>query len=309
MRRGKELEASTKLKHTGITEIADTYLRTIASFHFVTGQQLTRRLYKMGMHTTVMARLKKLVDTGYLHVFWLPTVKSKSPNVYTLSAKGAKYLKEEAGLDVERVYKPSELAELSHTFLWHILDLNNFLIAAYLFEKEHPAYRIAAMQHDLTLKKKPIEIPAPPKGLPSGKPKTLIPDAFLDIRMTPGGGKRQRQYNFWVELDRGTETNIAGFKQKIRTLLQAIITQKAQEYFSVRQFSAIVFPTTAGEKRVEQMRKWTFDVLTEEKAPEEIMTLFLFTFMSPDVDPATLFLTPVWRTPLSSYPPVSLFGE
>src|SRR5262249_6110022 len=98
------------------------------------------------------------------------------------------------------------------------------------------------------------------------------------------------------------------FKQKIRNLVAAIVTNTVQDYFSVRQLSAIVFPTTAGDKRVAQMRKWTLEVLTEVKAPAELMTLFLFTAPAPSLTPSALFLTPLWLTPIPSYPPVSLFG-
>jgi Replication-relaxation len=303
------VEQSTKKRVTSVavSEISDLYLRTFSQFHFLTGAQLTRRLYKMGMLTTVKTRLKSLTDEGYLHAFWLPTVKSKSPYIYTLAAKGIKYLRAE-GLDVEVSYRQSELEELSHSFLWHVLSLNDFIISAYLLERTQPTYRVHTMLHDLSLKKHPMEIPSTLLGeAKTNKPKLVVPDAFLNIRVTPGGGMKQRQYALWVELDRGTEQTIDHFKQKIRKIVAALRSNMAQDYFHVPRIAAVAFPTTAGQKRVEQMRKWSMEVLTELHVATEISDLFLFSPFTPALLPKQIFQEPVWTTPGQLL--VTLLGE
>lgn len=288
-----------------ISEVLDMYLRAFAEFHFLTAVQLTRRFYKPGTLTTVQTRLKALVDAGYLHSFMLPTIKSKSPYIYVLAAKGARYLRDIDELAVEVVYKPGELEELSYSFLHHLGELNDFLLCARGLEQAAPDWRVAKMWHDVTLRKKPLVVPGSFFG-GNSKPRSVCPDAFLDIRQSIEG-QRQRQYCIWVEVDRGTEA-LEAFKDKIVRIAGSVQSGVVHEYFGIKQVSAVAFATTAGNKRVREMQKWTLEVLEEKHAPPAIVDLFVFASFSSTQTANEVFFEPVWITPQKDIIPARLLG-
>jgi hypothetical protein len=288
------MKTTAAKKPLAISQVLDMYLRAFAEFHFLTAVQLTRRFYKPGMLTTVQTRLKSLVDAGYLHSFMLPTIKSKSPFVYALSAKGAKYLRDVDEVVADVVYKPSELEELSHSFLHHVGELNDFLLAAKSLEQVAPGWRVAQIWHDLTLHKNPLVVPGNFFGTKS-KPRSVYPDGFLDIRQSIEN-QRQRQYCLWVEMDRGTEA-VEPFKDKIVRIAGAIQSGVVQDYFGIKQVSAVAFATTAGNNRVKQIQKWTLEVLGEKHTPPGVVDLFVFAIFSSTLPPRDVFLEPIWITP------------
>ncbi len=294
-----------------INQVYDTYLTVFSQLYFLKAEQLTRRLYKMGMLTTVQARLKLLTEAGYLHSFHQPTVKSKSAYIYTLAAKGVRHV-ENNGRDVAVYYKPSELIELSHPWLWHVLELNDFIISAQTLEKTVPQVSLARLHHDLSMKKEPIQVPMETWKNKAGETVTRFvdvwPDTFLDFRVRREGEK-PLQYCFWVELDRGTEQTIDRFKGKIRRIVAAILSGKMQEYFGIKHLSAVLFPTTAGNRRVEQMRKWVIEILTDLHAKPDLVEMFLLAPFTASMTHQQVWFDPLWVTPLKEQTPISLLGE
>ncbi len=290
-----------------ISEVLDTYLRELYSYRFLKAEQLTRLLHSMGSLTKVQTRLKHLTDHRYLHAFQLPTVKSKSPYIYVVAAKGIRYLKDQ-GVEATAYYRPSEVTELSHGFLWHVLQLNEFLIAGRRVAKAYPAFTLASWRHDLDMKGHPMKVSLVKAG-PGQKDvvKVVWPDGWL-VFQQKREGKKDAQFAFWVELDRGTE-GVKPFKEKIVKILAAIKSGECQQYFHEEHIDHIVFATTAGETRVEQMRKWTMEQLAELHVKPDTRDLFVFSAYQPGSDPTQVFFTPVWRLPLKEKAPIPLLAE
>src|SRR5260370_12325767 len=68
--------------------------------HLATAEQLCRLHYSAGSIKAVKAKLRTLIDHGYVQFDALPTRLTRSPYYYTLDKLGFHYLRR-AGLDVE----------------------------------------------------------------------------------------------------------------------------------------------------------------------------------------------------------------
>lgn len=301
-----------------LTQQLETYLATIYTYRFLRADQVTRLFYQLGSLSKVQERLKLLVDHKYLYAFQLPTVKTRSPYIYVVIGKGISYLQEQ-GIEATAYYRPSQLEELSHGFLWHVLELNDFLISAVRVGSVNPASRLEQMQHDLDLKKTPLKVSYTPLGSEKAKNGTIWPDAWLEFRMSPGDGKKDRVYYFWHEHDRGTE-GVKPFKDKLVRILAALQSGKMQEHFHFKTLSGVTFATSAGEKRVAQMQKWTMELVGELKLKRETTELFLFTeqvyqvkkpannnrLTIKYVDTKQMFFEPVWKLAVKEEAPINL---
>src|SRR5258706_9105705 len=72
-----------------------------------TADQLTRIHYKPGTLKTVKARLKQLVDSGYLSADTVPTRMFPSPYYYQLTDRAFRYLPGH-GFDTREIARPSD---------------------------------------------------------------------------------------------------------------------------------------------------------------------------------------------------------
>lgn len=286
-----------------ITRVYDLLLQTVYQYRFLTSLQATTLLYQPGMLTTVRARLKTLADYQYLLSLQLPTTRGQSPLVYTLARRGITYLAAQ-GMQVRERFRPVEDQEKSYAFLSHALKINDVLIAAAKLPTVNPAIQIAQIRHEHDLKHTPIIVPPGSAKTGGGRSKTIIPDAWLDIRIALGN-KKTRRFTLWLELDRGT-IEAKQFKRKV----QAIATiMQAGVYETVFQakVAQVAFVTTAGKKRMEQMRTWTREACSSSL--ELAKTLFRFTALPEVIDPLVVFCTPVWYTAFAEREPVALLGR
>jgi hypothetical protein len=270
-------------------------------------EQLTRRYYSRRSLTFVKARLKLLTDHGYLEANRQPTTRGRSPFFYTLAGKGIKYLKE-ARFEVNRYYRPSRKVEYL-PFLLHTFSVNDVLIAAELLVEDLPQLTLAEMQHELTLKQDLCRVPVgrerlPGDGKASAKYSSIIPDGWLDFRYDRGTGTQERRICIWLEVDRGT-VGMKDFKEKAAALLTFYKSGAYQKRFGTNSLRA-AFATTDGMTRVKQMRTWLRDVLTKQQEKPGMAKRFVCTALPDEIDPHSLFLSPVWYIPFDNTPPVSL---
>ena len=96
-------------------------------------------------------------------------------------------------------------------------------------------------------------------------------------------------------------------KQKVGAYREMVKSGAYKKVFGTNAIT-IAFATTAGDLRVEAMRKWTRHELASTKEPDYIADLFLFTALPETLEPTTLFLSPVWF-PAFGDKKVSLLGE
>ena len=158
-----------------ITPVYDKLLRDLNILQRATAQQLCRLNYKMGMLTTVKARLKDLTEAGFVLPLFHPLI--KLPYVYCLSRKGLQYL-DGLGIDVRDYFRPSEEKETERNFLFreHMLAISDVLIHALLFERSEPAYRLEHMSHERFFKNHPVKATYTRNN--KQEHKTLVPQEF-----------------------------------------------------------------------------------------------------------------------------------
>ena len=293
---------AVKKKTFIVTPVHDLLLHDLNTLQRATAEQLTRLNYKMGMIKTVKARLKDLTEAGYVMPLSHPSI--RLPYMYALSRNGLNYLQAQ-GVDVREYFRPSQEEDSAKNFLFreHMLAISDVLIHAMLFEKAQPSYHIKSLLHERALKNTPI------KATYKEASKTLVPDAYLAFVYTGKSGKEETIPVVW-ELDRGTEDQ-KFFRKRIRAYIVFLRSREFKTVFGVENIT-IAFATTKNHNRVKQMREWTEKELAATSEPAWLSNLFLFTALPETMDaiePAQLFLDPVWYTPKDFDNPVSLLGE
>ena len=295
-------------------------LEALYRYHFLTIEQVTRLFYSRGSMTTVRSILSELAKSQYALYLYLPrsTPTGSLPKIYTLARRGINYLKA-LGYDVPTRFHPSEQEEKSFLFLRHTLAVNDVLIAATTLEKRYPAITLFDFVHERVLKRQePITVSyevltAEGKRVldKDGKPVTetirVIPDALMDFRIDQPDMDKTYRFCVLLELDRATieEKN---FRKKVRGLLTFIKSGDSLKRFGTKLPTIVFVNAVGGEKRREQMRRWTEAELKKSKEPHFWTQLFMFTDVPPEgeIDNETLFLSPVWYTPFSTKPLVLL---
>jgi hypothetical protein len=265
--------------------------------YLATPDQLTRLHYSPGSLKAVKKRLKTLVDEGYVQVDAVG-VKHRTDEktffsaryYYTLGSAGMRYL-EALGLDVHEAWRAQREVDKHGLFVNHTLELNDVIIAAALLARTDPRFQLAAFIHERTLRRRPYKV----KG-GDGQPLTLIPDAFLDFRLT---GSRL-QFPVLLEHDRGTEEQVH-FKRKVRAYLSLLKTEAYRELFGTQSVS-VAFTTFQGEKRLEQIREWIRQVLVANGEPWQIGSAFYFAALPQPLFPGVAWLEPRWRSPYDTQP-------
>jgi hypothetical protein len=306
MRQTKKDEQPIRIAPEAITPLQHDILALVREYHFLTVWQLVKLRYSDGSLTRARVLLLRLYDAGYLDRRALPHVSSGQPTyIYALATKGMNYLKDQGFSSFSR-YRPNELQQFKYPHLEHVLHLNDFLIAARNLTKVAPDITLAEMRHDLDLKRTPATVEYV-RRLPDGEKVDekvrLVPDGWLDFRLQLAHSPKKRRKCVVVELDRGSETNIAEFKKKIRAYVYYAFPGGAYETMFGTQAITVAFATTAGEHRLKNMLLWCEQELKEQQLEQEA-PLFRFTALPTDellpekgLDPKRLFLSAVWSVP------------
>jgi hypothetical protein len=291
--------------------IYDTLLRGttetpigVYHLHLVTAEQLCRLHYSPGSLNAVKARLKTLVDEGYLQADAIPSKRLRSPYYYTLGAKGMKYL-EDLGLERHVAWRAGKEVDKGTLFVEHTLELNDVLISAALLHRTDARFHLHGFLHERWLRRQPYKATWRQGG--QSQTFTIIPDAFLDLRLRLPTD-RYRRWPLLLEHDRGTEGQ-QHFKQRIRAYITLCKSEAYRKLFGVHVLS-VVFTTFLGVERVEEMRAWTRQELEATNEPMELGTLFFFSALPRPINPMETWLGPMWRLPYDAYPePQPLIGE
>ena len=243
--------------------------------HIATADQLCRLHYSPKSIKWVKAKLKTLVDNGYVQADCIPTKFFKSPYYYALTSKGMSYLAAQ-GLDIPESYRGSRETDKHYLFVNHTLELNDLIISAAMLHRLSDV-RLDSFLHERSLRSRSYKT----------RTFTIIPDGFL--RFTQG----DKPIRFLVEHDRGTEE-----QQHFRRRISAY-----RDYLSVEPIT-VLFSTLQGAKRLEQMREWT----RKELAGSQVTAYFRFASFHPPLDPDTIWLRPNWYTTLHDEPIALLKG-
>jgi hypothetical protein len=279
-----------------LSAVDEKLLLAVHRFHYLTLSQLIRYLgyseRSKGSSNWLGGFLKTLVAGNYLVAQSLPRVSSygRNPLVYSLSTKGVNHI-QALGYPVLTKLTPAE-QERGFLFLEHTLRLNDVLIAAGLLEKQVAGIACADMRHERVLKHHPTRVQV------DGKSVAVIPDAWLDFRLSPPFSKAYEQVAICLELDRATE-DVWKVRAKIRNYV-AFAGGAYQAAFGTSALTIAFVATSGGDRRVQQIKTWTREELTRLNALS-FADLFLFTSLDTDVvDGVRLFTAPVFQSLSSS---------
>lgn len=262
-------------------------LTALATYHYLTVDQLLRLFYRPGCRTGVQSRLKRLCDHGYALPLFLPrgTRAGSSPFVYTLASRGRRLLQRQ-GAAVPRRYRPSEQRALTDPMLRHTLACNDVYIALRTVCEARTDLALAQLIHERVLRPAPVEW--------EGRRRSVTPDGWADVRHTAIGAVYQ--YGLAWEVDRGTERQRA-WAEKIAWLVRWA-EGAYQEQFGTASLTIGVV-ATEGEEHARRLLGWTEATLRALDA-EHAAPLFRITGLHPaHVAAARFMLDPHWAVPFS----------
>jgi Replication-relaxation len=263
----------------------DKLLRALGRYRLLTRRQSTRLLYRETSTTFVGEHLTRLTRAGYLEMMRIPLHLpiGGTPGIWTLRERGRRYL-----LDVGLEIPPLAAPPTSSPHLWHLLSLNDALIALDLVCDRDEGLVLEALRHDLDLRRM-----APRVTLPTGRQTSVIPDAWIDLLVD------EVPMGIAFELDMGTEGE-PRWGQKLEGLL-ALAAGPYQQLFGASSMTVAVL-TTAGDRRLATLRRWTARFL-DERDLKHWQELFWFAAADPALtDPAALYQGKRWRLPLDPLP-------
>ena len=183
-------------------------------YHELTAEQLTRIL---GYSYRYMQDECKKLSAKSVNMLQSVPVEKKPrdarvgnlPYVYVLGTAGREYLLSEGHIVWPR-WRPEE--EKDRAGYLHTLAVNDVLINARTFGKEHPGFVLENFVHERVFRSEPIQVTTPDRVTPVN----LRPDLWLDLR----DYNTRKRYVYSVEVNL-THLDRKRFVKKIRQYLQS----------------------------------------------------------------------------------------
>lgn len=254
-------------------------------------QKLNQDFQKPHAPTRCSYRLQKLYHYGYLKREDIPQRLSegRKPYVYFLDTKGLNFLTHHELLEDEEISLRDKVYSVSYPFLQHLLDTNTirivFTLAAYA-----QGWRISNWIDEKTLKQdQNVDVVAIKSSEGKISKASVVPDAYFTLE-TP-----QASYNFFLELDRSTETGEYStfgrrdFARKMR-IYGAYLTPQLdgmslfEKRYNTKQVRILTI--TTGERRVANLKTLTERVGGKNR--------FWFSWMK-QCTPTTILTGAIWQ--------------
>jgi len=295
-----------KPAEVGISQRAEEMLRVIHQLRYVTAWDMTRLFYTSTSINHVREILsllsgkKDYADRNYLYRFPLPNTRiGNTEKIYTLGSRGRAYLQTQ-GMTVDWHFRPYKVASMTYQNCLHAVTLTRFLVAAQVFCKKSQQWELTSLRTEYELKKEIAEEQVKrqavtiPLNATNGKEQEdviVIPDAWLQFHHTTS--KKGSWYPVLLEIDRGTEQQ-KHFKKHVRARALFLANGGYKKLFGTNK-GVIAYATTGNETRMNSMRLWTQEVLTELDL-KKLAPRFLFCSLTPswEQDETRLFLAPLW---------------
>jgi hypothetical protein len=217
---------------------------------------------------------------------------------------------EKSGFKVDWFYKPSKIKYASRGAALHNLLLSRTLIAASVWAKKQPNFKLIKTRICYELARE-----APSIQLTNDKGERemvkVIPDAYLLFQKL-NNNKHERFYQVILELDRGTEFQ-KRFVKSIRARLEFIKDSEAyRRLLGMEPKNVIIAYITTGdrpeyrESRRRAMSEWAMNIISQSDL-ENLSCSFLFcSVVASEIYNIPLFEGAGWFKPGESSP-VSLF--
>ncbi len=275
--RSRIKRSKESLRPIQITERDKEVLKSVYEYRTLSTEQINHLLFSS--ISRARKRLYQLWQHGYLNRIIKPTRlgEGSSSFFYALSGKGAGLLKS-AGLGE---FAANRRLKMSFQYGEHAARINDFRICLELASRKSADLKLLSWQQG---KEQRLMIPA--RGEGTGKPETLIPDAFFGLNVA---GK---DYFYFLEIDQGT-ADLGRIRSKYRAYLSLWNDKTAISKLGIRSFRVLYI--TAGERRYHNM-------LTALKALERLHPRLDIIALTDQrkyslTAPAMLF-EPIWKTVL-----------
>jgi hypothetical protein len=256
-----------------LTTADETILQQFTIYPYLTGEQVTRLLYRSGSARYVSAKLKLLTEAKFLHRLERETI--NFPYVYSLGIRGTRYL-QALGFDLPTLH-PSEHTRHKPQFLNHTLAVNDFLIAATTLPSSTPSIAVVDIRHDLILKR-------------TSQP--VIPDGWIDFRI-----REHTQVCIWLEMDMGTMDQ-KPFRKKVAALIEYAKSGYTQAFGTPSL--TIAFATPKGHYRTQIIHSWIQQELTTIHAAQSADVFRILCIPEKQVCPEQVFLSPICLRPFDT---------
>jgi hypothetical protein len=300
-----------------LTEPLARILRAVAFYRFVQVQDLCHLFYSQTSITYARALLSQLSGGDgkthrYLYRFQLPSVHSGgigAERIYTLGSRGRDFM-EKSGFKVDWYYRPHRIKLASYGAVLHNLLLSRTLIAASVWAKKQPNFKLIKTRICYELARE-----APSIQLINAKGERemvkVIPDSYLLFQKL-NNNKHERFYQVLIELDRGTE-----FKRRYIKAIRAHLefTKDSEAYrrlLGMEPKNVIIAYITTGdrpeyrESRRQAMCEWTREVLSQSDLRNLPCSFLFCSVLASEIFNIPLFDGAGWFSP-SAPTPVSLF--
>ena len=283
-------------------------LRTLTTYYYLTPALLCKALYKPGSLSHAREILAELAKHGYARRLFLARESEfgRAPSVYTLDAKGRRYLQRH-GVEVKGRFRPSEEDERDHYTLKHTLACNEFYIAVAKLCEATPGLELGMLEHELSLKRRPARVQTTRvthDGLREREEITVIPDGYLDLH-APAHKTRQP---ILLEIDHSGSMEEKRWRRRVRGLAAWITGGGFAERYGT-DAATVAVVALKGEGRRDRLAAWTYRELVAQGLQAEAYR-FLFTALDPSTaDPGGLLVRPTWyevSEDASSQQPVAL---
>lgn len=240
-------------------------LKAVYHCRFITAEQLIRYRGLSSKSLTWMQEKLKILSgndekhpcVAYLQRFYQARYDPRGslPFVYALANPGKKVL-HEIGLDVsvyERIKKVT--SRLPHEISHH-LSVNEFLIAARHLETYEPRITLVEAQHDWQLKHTPLKVKL---FREQGQTQQVVNCSFVSdglFEFQVDLGDRIAPKRIFLEMDMDTHERHE-FKKKIAAYIEFFASGAYVRTFGDVRNVVVLYATPTGEKRRDEMRKWT----------------------------------------------------
>ncbi len=289
-----------------ITKRYEEILQAVYTYRFVTAMDIARLFFSP---TTInhsreilsfLSGKQDYAERHYLYRFPLPNTRiGGTEKIYTLGSQGRSYLQSQ-GMIVDWYFRPYKVASMTYQNCLHALTLTRFLVAAHVFVKQHSAWELTTLRTEYELKKELAEehtkqqavtVTLSPVNGKAEEQVTVIPDVWLLFHQTTSN--KGSWHHVFVEIDRATEQQ-KYFKRQIKARALFLSCGGYKKLFGTNK-GIIAYATTGNQTRVQTMRKWTKQVLTE-LGLKKLSSRFLFCSLTPswEQDENALFLAPSW---------------
>jgi hypothetical protein len=289
-----------------LTPKDEAILQAVATYRFLTSQEITALLFSKGSQTYGRARCSRLAgnqditdeDLTYDYPLWrfgFPSGRlGNHERIFALSLTGRQILAG-LGIPVSWHFRPAKLRTFSHSYLLHDLTRNRFAVALHAWARSKPNLSVEShLSYELAKSPAIVEIPVTGKMVKV----SVIPDGLILVTNT----RTNQRLLILLEIDQNTQAQ-GRFKQHIAARLAYVSSpQFTKKYENIPY--RIVYATqavtpSAAQARLQTMVKHTMNVLTERKR-EKDSQYFRFTTL----DYATiydeaprLFEGPSWHLP------------